>query len=269
MKNSFLLLALLFLISSFVMIADDSRYRVIRHNGFARGEKLTYLVNYGFVNAGEATVEMNQNLFTLNERPCYKVDIRGKTIGLITTMFDVDDTWTSYIDTAAIIPHQFARKIKENNYRKDEVTFFDHIKKKAIVKSVTGNDPEVKKDFDIPANVQDMVSGYYFIRTLNFDQYRVKDTITIDGFFEDKVYNMKVVYKGKEKLQTKFGRINTAVLSPIMPENALFDGRDAIRFYVSDDPNRVPVKIEARMFVGAIELNLIDHKGLPHKFNKK
>jgi hypothetical protein len=269
MKINIFLFTLLCLLSSFVLVSDEKNYRTVKHNGFVRGEKLTYLVHYGFINAGEATVEMNKDLFTLNERPCYKVDIKGKTIGLITTTFDVDDSWTSFIDTAAMIPHQFARKIKENNYRKDEVTLFDHAKKKAIVKSVTGNDPEVKKDFSIPANVQDMVSGYYFLRTLDFDKYRVKDTIVIDGFFEDKVYSLKVVYKGKEKLQTKFGRVNTAVLSPIMPENALFDGRDAIRFYVSDDYNRIPVKIEARMFVGAIELDLIDHKGLQHRFNKR
>ncbi|TAH18405.1 MAG: DUF3108 domain-containing protein [Cytophagales bacterium] len=269
MKNSILAFTLFFLMSSFIIISDDKNYRTVKHNGFTRGEKLTYLVHYGFINAGEATVEMNKELHTLNDRPCYRVEIKGKTIGLITTTFDVDDSWISYIDTLAVIPHQFARKIKENNYRKEEVTFFDHIRKKATVKSVTGTDPEVKKDFSVPANVQDMVSGYYFLRTLDFDKYKAKDTIVIDGFFEEKVYSLKVVYKGKEKLQTKFGRIQTAVLSPIMPENALFDGRDAIRFYVSDDPNRVPIKIEARMFVGAIELDLIDHKGLVSKFRKK
>jgi Protein of unknown function (DUF3108) len=197
------------------------------------------------------------------------VEIKGKTIGLITTTFDVEDSWTSFFDTAAIVTHQFARKIKENSYKKEEVTFFNHAKKTALVKGKTGTDPEVLKEYKIPANVQDMVSGYYFLRTIDFEKYKEKDTITVDGFFEDKVYSMKIVYKGKEKLQTKFGRVVTAVLSPIMPENALFDGRDAIRFYVSDDPNRIPVKIEARMFVGAIELDLIDHKGLPNKFKKR
>ena len=254
---------------SFLIISDDKNYRTVRHQGFTRGEKLTYLVHYGFINAGEATVEMNKELHTMNARSCYKVEIKGKTIGLITTTFDVDDTWTSFIDTVAIVPHLFVRKIKENSYTKQETTFFDHVKKKATVKSVTGTDPEVKKDFIVPSNVQDIVSGYYFLRTLEFDKYKPQDTILIDGFFEEKVYTLKVVYKGKEKLHTKFGRVQTAVLSPIMPENALFDGRDAIRFYVSDDPNRIPMKIEAKMFVGSIELDLIDHAGLKSKFKKK
>lgn len=269
MKKNLVLFALLLLFSSFVLVSDEVRYRTVKHNGFTRGEKLTYLVHYGFINAGEATVELHKDLFTVNERPCYRVEIKGKTIGLITTTFDVEDSWTSFFDTAAIVTHQFARKIKENNYKKEEVTFFDHAKKKAIVKAKTGTDTEVIKDYKIPADVQDMVSGYYFLRTLDFEKYKEKDTIVVDGFFEDKVYSLKVVYKGKEKLQTKFGRVQTAVLSPIMPENALFDGRDAIRFYVSDDPNRVPIKIEARMFVGSIELDLIDHKGLQSKFRKR
>jgi hypothetical protein len=263
---------ILLLVLGLAAISADSvrnNYRSQQNNRFALGEKLTYLVHYGPVNGGEAVVEMDPKYYVINNRVCYKVNITGKTIGFVKFTYDVNDTWQSYIDTAAIIPHRFYRNIKENDYRKVENVYFDQSNGKVSVKSVTGSNPEKSEYYKVPENVQDIVSGYYYLRTLNFDRIKVNDTLTIDGFFEDKVYKLQVVYQGKEKLPTKFGNIWASVVSPVMPENELFDGRDAIKFWISDDPNRVPIKIQAKMFVGALELDLIEHKGLRHKFKKK
>jgi hypothetical protein len=269
MKKVWVLLFSLVALSSFVVLNDGGGYRHLENNKFSQGEKLTYLVHYGFVNAGEAVVTLDKDLHTVNNRACYKVDIQGKTIGMFSWTYKVDDLWQSYIDTGAIIPHKFHRSIKENDYTKVETITFDHFKGTAQVKDKTGDGQETTRSLKIPKNVQDLVSGYYYMRTLNFDQIKVKDTLVINGFFEDKVYDLQVVYLGKERLQTKFGKINAAVMSPVMPENQLFDGRDAIKMWVSDDPNRVPLRIEVAMFVGAFELDLIEHKGLKHKFSKK
>lgn len=247
----------------------DDGFRSLRNNKFSTGEKLTYLVHYGFVNIGEATVTMDQKIHMVNNRPCYKVDIQGRTVGAFSLAMKVDDLWRSYIDTAAIIPHKFFRDIKENDYKKVETVFFDHLKGTAQVRQITGQEPEKIDNHKIPKNVQDIVSGYYYLRTLDFTNIKEKDTITIQGFFEDKVYDLQVVYLGKERLQTQFGKIRSAIISPVMPENQLFKGRDAIKMWISDDDNRVPLRVEVAMFVGAFELSLIEHKGLKHKFAKK
>ncbi|MCS7020044.1 MAG: DUF3108 domain-containing protein [Cytophagales bacterium] len=247
----------------------DEGYRTIPNNKFSTGERLTYLVHYGFVNVGEATVTLDQQIHTVNNRPCYKVDIHGKTIGAFSLAMKVDDLWRSYIDTAAIIPHKFFRDIKENSYKKVETVFFDHLKGSVQVRHTTGQDPEKVDTYKIPKNVQDIVSGYYYLRTLDFSNIKEKDTLTIQGFFEDKVYDLQVVYLGKDRVQTQFGKIRAAIISPVMPENQLFSGRDAIKMWISDDENRVPLRVEVAMFVGAFELDLIEHKGLKHKFNKK
>lgn len=263
------LLALSVLSPLLFAFTPDEGYRSLPNNKFSTGEKLTYLVHYGFVNVGEATVTLDQKIHTINNRPCYKVDIQGKTIGVFGMTMKVDDLWRSYIDTAAIVPHKFFRDIKENNYKKVETIFFDHLKGTAQVRQITGQDPEKIDNYKIPKNVQDIVSGYYYLRTLDFTNIKEKDTLTIQGFFEDKVYDLQVVYLGKERLQTQFGKIKAAIISPVMPENQLFDGRDAIKMWISDDENRVPLRVEVAMFVGAFELDLIEHKGLKHKFNKK
>jgi len=60
----------------------------------------------------------------------------------------------------------------------------------------------------------------------------------------------------KEKLKTKLGLIDALVLEPVMPENKLFDGGEAIKVWLSDDKNRIPLKIKAEMFIGAVEVDI-------------
>jgi hypothetical protein len=98
---------------------------------------------------------------------------------------------------------------------------------------------------------------------------KVGDTIKLKAFFEDKLYDFKIKYLGKVKLNTKFGSIQSIKLTPIMPDNDLFDGENSIRVYLSDDKNKVPLKIQADMFVGAVEVDLKSYSGLRHTINFK
>jgi hypothetical protein len=250
---------------------NHEEYRIIKNKNFRRGEKLTYLAHYSIFNAGVATVYMDPQVHSVNNRACYKVEIAGKSVGLFAAMMHVKDTWQSYIDTSAMIPHKFLRDIEEGGYRKKETVMFDHFKKTADVRYTVNKEAEKTAQYKIVTNAQDLVSGYYFLRTLNFANKKVNDTIGIDGFFENQNYNLKIKYLGKEKLSTKIGKINTDVIVPIMPGNELFDGKDAIKIWISDDVNRIPIKIKAKMFVGAVELDLTGSENLkaPLNFFKK
>jgi hypothetical protein len=263
-------LVALMLLCSFYPL-NNEEYRVVKNANFRRGEKLTYLAHYSFLNAGVSTVYLDPQVHMVNNRACYKVDITGKSVGLFAAMLRVNDTWQSYIDTSAMIPHKFYRNIEEGKYRKKETVIFDHFNRTANVRYKVNEDPEKTQQHKIAMNAQDMVSGYYFLRTLDFTKRKINDTIGIDGFFEDKNYNLKIKYLGKEKISTKVGKMNTEVIAPIMPGNDLFDGKDAIKIWISDDANRIPVKIKAKMFVGAVELDLTNYENLkaPLNFVKK
>jgi hypothetical protein len=52
-----------------------------------------------------------------------------------------------------------------------------------------------------------------------------------------------------------------------MPENGMFSGESSIRFWVSDDKNRVPIRIEADMFIGKVVVEITNHKNLRHPLN--
>ncbi len=238
-------------------VARDS-YRRVVNESFTAGEVLEYRVHYGFLNIGEGVIEVSPTLYKINDRICYKVNVFGKTSGTFELGYKVRDTWRSYIDTSAMIPQRFYSNIQENKYRKEVWVFFDHLKK--TVRSEEKN--QETKEFTIPPNVQDLVSGYYYLRTMDFSKFHEGDTIKVNAFFDDEFYNFKVRYRGRGEVKTKFGKIKAIRITPVMPENQLFKGENAIQVWISDDENKIPVKVEADFFLGILELELKRHKGL-------
>lgn len=236
----------------------------VKNISFGAGEVLDYKVNFGFFTVGKASTVVEKRIFTMNSRPCYKVDAYGETLGLVSWITKVNDQWGAYIDTSALITHVSYRKIKEGNYRKDEIITYDHDKLQAHVKvrdKKTGiyGEPKV---YTTPNNVRDMVGGFLFLRVIDFSKYKRGDTLAISGFFEDTPYNLKIIYDGKEKVDTRIGIIPCHRLIPVMPDNKIFDGENSITCWISDDLNRVPVKIQAKMFIGSTRVELVSFKGL-------
>lgn len=241
---------------------EESQHRVVKNTSFRQGEVIRYKAHYGFVNAAEGEMVISDKLYEVNGRKCYKIDVYGRSIGMFDLFLRIRDNWGTYLDSASIYSQKFYRKIEEGKYRKHEIVTFDQKDNIASVKTFDNGKQDWRpiEKFDVPENVQDIVSGYYYLRTLNFDTLNIGDVIKIDAFFDDEVYDFKIRYIGKELLKTNLGKINSVVLSPIMPENSLFDGKNSIKVWISDDRNKVPLKIKAAMFVGAVEIDIVEYQ---------
>lgn len=224
------------------------------------GEQIRYRVHYGFFNAGEAYMRLTDKYYLVNNKVCFRAEIIGNSTGAFDKMIRIRDVWGSYFDSVNFQPQKSFRSIQENKYRKREETYYDYNANRARV--IAENDtPEVVNV--VPA-IQDMVSGYYFLRLQNYNHLRKNDTLKLFGIFEDKTYNFNIIYLGKTRIKTKFGKSNTFVISPIMPENKLFKGAHPIRMWISDDQNRIPLKIEAELLLGSVELDITDYANLKY-----
>ncbi|QIP12295.1 DUF3108 domain-containing protein [Spirosoma aureum] len=232
-------------------------YRRVVNTSFGPGEHLEYRVHYGFLNAAEAIVDVSPTVYKVNERPCYRVNVDGRTVGAFDLVTRIRDTWRSYIDTSAILPQKFYSNLQENNYRKEENITFNH-----EANTVKAEERTERDVFKVPDNVHDFISGYYFLRTFDFSRINNGQVIELPAFYDDTVYNMKVRYRGKDVIKTKSGKINVLKLNPVLPQNKLFKDEESIRIFVSDDANKVPVKVEVDLWVGSMVMDLKRNVGL-------
>lgn len=233
---------------------------------FKSGEVLSYRLHYGFLNAGSATLKVDNTKHTIKEKSCFRVDVVGKSVGAFRAALKIDDFWRTYIDEQTLAPKKFFREIKEGNYYLKEDVFYYPTKVK-VLHTYKDKTTEVK-EYSTADGIHDIISAFYRIRNIDWNNKSKGDKITINAFLEDTKYDMEIEYKGKEKIRTKFGKVNAIKLAPIMPDNDLFKGEDAILFYISDDKNHIPLKVRAEMFVGAVELDIKAYSGLKHDLNK-
>lgn len=263
MKRFFVSFALLICISGFIL--DNEKSRVVEHC-YATGEEAEYRVHYGLINAGEAKIEVHPKLYLVNDRVCYKATVFGKSTGAFDFMLRIRNTWGSYIDTSNMLPQKGFRNIEEGKYRLKENTYFDYKQAEVNIDRET-RDSKNKQSCKIPLDVQDIVSGYFYLRSVDYTRCNVGDTIGVNAFFEDKLYDFRVKYMGKCVVDTKFGNVKALKIVPIMPENSFFKGKNAISMWLSDDKNKLPIKIEAELVVGSVDMDIKSYKGLKHPLN--
>ncbi len=230
-------------------------------NGFSLGEMMTFRAHYGFINAAEATMVLDNEIYFFNGHPVYRVDVYGNSTGFFDFITRIRDHWGSYIDTASMVPHYFFRNLQEGRYRKYESTSFDHEQDSATVLTFHKGTFEIKrnKSYAIPDNAQDLVSGYFHLRQIDFSIYKPGDTITVQAFLDDESYDFKIRMIGREKIRTRIGKRNALVFVPIMPDNKLFDGEESIKVWISDDELKLPLRVEAEMFIGSVAVDIKEY----------
>ena len=237
-------------------------YRNITNTAFVCGEKLTFRVAYhssltGSIPAGRATLEVKDENKIFNNRNTYHVVAEGKTSGIIEVFYKLVDRYESYFDQEAFIPWQYSRYTRENTYKKDDLVTFRHADKLAVT---------LNKILKVPANIQDPVSAFYFARTLDVSQLEIGGIIDIPFYLDDSVYRIPIIFKGRETVKTKLGKINCLVFMPGVVKGYAFSNPYPLTLWVSDDANRLPVLIESELSVGSARVELISYSGLANPF---
>lgn len=231
---------------------------------FKSGEKLRYKMSYsGFLKAGTAVLELNE--VELDGKKVFYSRGSGWTSGIIKWFFKIDDVYESYFDKDTIKPYYFKRKIDEGGYKKHRNTQFNYDSKEAYVQDFIN-----QKDTIIAfSNVQDMMSSFYYLRTQDVKGMKKGDEIAIDMFMDSQVYPFKLRYLGKDVLKTKFGKINTLVFRPLVQSGRIFKAEESVTIWITDDANKIPIKMQADLSVGSLRAELQHYQGLVTGFNKR
>ncbi len=249
----------------FIVLVTTAQNRMTAETSANRGEELRFKLNYGWFTIGRAFMTTASFYPKRESQDCYQIDIVGKTAGLIGVFSKVNDKWGAIIRRDDFVPYYSYRNLKEGNYRKNEKVYFEYDLNRIRVEDydVNGKKPRPTKYFNIKqGNVYDIIGGFMYIRNLDYRSFNKGDTLTMDAYYDQEFYDFEIVFQGVEMIRTKMGRINCYKLVPVMPDNKLFRGKNAVTFWISADVNRLPLKIEASMFFGTAYCELTSYKNV-------
>jgi len=236
-----------------------------KQSAFDVGEQFVFRIHYEIINAGYATLNIKEA--TINNKKVYHVIGKGVTTGVSSLFFKVNDTYESYIDKETGNPYQFVRKIYEGGYTKNQEGFFDQTENKILVKDYKHN---TEKNFAVAKNTQDILSSFYYLRNYpNIEKMKPGEFVAIDMFFDDKTTKFRLKFIGHENIRTKFGVVSTMIFRPLVETGRVFKEEESLTVWISDDDNRIPVRIKASLLVGSIKADLDSYKGLKYPFKIK
>jgi hypothetical protein len=215
--------------------------RSIQHTAFQAGEKLSYILHYGFVNAGEATIELEESDQTIQGRKVLRAGGRGPSIGAFSTFYKVDDYYESYFDAEGVFPWVFIRRVSEGGYEfSQDYIYMQHLRQVKTQKNETHT---------VPANVQDMISAFYYARTIDYSNAAKGDEFLIDCFLDDENWPLRMRFVGRETIKLRNGKFRCLKFQPVVQEGRIFKTNDDLNVWVTDDANHVPVLVQAKVLV--------------------
>jgi hypothetical protein len=236
-------------------VPATSEFCNVRNTAFRAGEEISFTVYYAvagiFVNAGTAI--FSNTLEKLNGKPVYHVTGTGVTHPSYDWIYKVRDKYETFIDTATLQPLKFIRNVQEGDYKKYENITFNKISNTAITN---------KGVYKVPVCVQDVLSSIYYARNIDFNKYKAGDRIPFTMFLDNEIYNMYIRYLGKEEIKTKYGKFRAIKFKPLLLKGTIFEGGEKMTVWVSDDANKIPVRIESPITVGSVKVDMMGYKNL-------
>ncbi|MCA1744967.1 MAG: DUF3108 domain-containing protein [Bacteroidales bacterium] len=249
-----------FMLFSGTLTAEKLPAIEYQHKSFGPGEELHYVMNYGFIRGGEGLLSVRDTV--VNGRAVYHMVGKAKTSGLADKIFRVRDVYESFYDPQTQLPIKSIRNISEGRYRWYNESLFEHGKDSTRVLSQRSGEKYV-----VP-NIYDIVSAFYVSREKHFnDNMKEGQIITLQTYFADEEFPLRIRYRGLETINTHFGQLECYKFSPVTEVGRSFKTEDDMHIWITRDDNRVPVRIRFNLKVGSFVCDLERFRGLKNPFS--
>ena len=245
-----------------LLIGLNAHAQVLREwsqQAFKMGESLDFKASYGIIDAAKINLSIAPKKVEVGKRNTFHIIGTGKSLGAFSWFFKVDDRYETYIDDKAIIPWIFIRRVHEGGYQLKRNIYFNHYQDKAVVKELKNDS---KTTYEIQKNSQDLLSAFYYARTLDLQAATVGQEFVISTFFDKENYPLKIKFVGREKVKTDLGEFTCLKFNPMLQEGRVFKEQEDMTIWISDDQNKVPIRLQTNLLIGSLKIDLHQYSGL-------
>lgn len=256
-----LLILLLLLVSSTLANAQAP----VNNTAFKNGEVLKYTLRFSVGPAwmDVGTAEWRVVAGTYNGQSGHKVTVRTMTNNRADRYFVLRDTMVTYV-TPKLVPLYFDKKGREGKRYKRDWVKYTYSGGQCHVNSWHRTDTNTPKtcNYNSTTCAYDMVSMMIRARSLDASKWSVghRETFVLaDGKHCTK---QAFVYRGKQtiKLDGSNSKYRCLVFSYMDTENG--KESELVKFYISDDANHLPVRLDMSFRFGSAKAFLTSAAGL-------
>jgi len=219
-------------------------------------ETLTYDVIYkwGFINkvAGYATMSLR------SDGEYYKASVFAENAPWADNIYMLRDTLYSTMTKDGYYPVAYTYIAHENGkYKKDILTFHRNgntftadatrYKRKAKGEATTSS----SNHLEAQGMTVDMLSSFFYLRTLDFQNMKKGQSVTVNIFSGSKKEKLKIAYLGMQKVSVGGRNVQAYHINFTFTRRGV-ESSSPISAWISSEGRRIPLKVEGKLPVGKV-----------------
>lgn len=220
-------------------------------------ETLKYRVmfKWGLLNkkAGSATLSLT------HDKNNYTSQLAAKSEPWADKIFCVRDTLNGRMSYDGFKPLFYEKIANEGNEHKHDIVKYDYSKspqinalcsRKVYKKGVLKIDED--KEMSAENRAVDMLTSFYFMRTLPYEDWTAGHIEDIDIFSGKRKELLSIVYAGKVKLEVNGVERNAYKITFKFTSGGGKKTSDDMEAWISADDDRIPLRLEGKLPVGKV-----------------
>jgi hypothetical protein len=214
---------------------------------FPDGQTLTFNVEWHLVTAGTATLKIE------SASPERKVTGIADSSGFANVLYSVHDRFEAHFDPSSFCSLNINKHTEEGPHRRETRIGFDYSRRKSVLSEKNLKTGENKQaENDIPPCVTDVLSGFYYIASLPLQNGNTFTFPVNDG---GKTADVTAKVETREQVKVPAGTFATVRISCEAISGPL-KGKGRVWVWFTDDANRTPVQMRARLTWGTLLFRL-------------
>jgi len=222
--------------------AQDKKLMVHEYSG----ETMHYKLKYGFFNIGVASI----SCFEDPEGCGYIIRAVMQSTGLLKVFKNMNYRFECCMDQNTGLPNSATIDLKDRNNNSYNEVLFDRNSRSdsTIIISQTTGEHVVQK------NIHDLLTGYYHFRKDLFGESVINgNTVVIQTFLADMLWDLKMTYTGGETIKTMYGQVTCLRFTSSTVDGKYFPSEDAMTVWFTKDDIPVPVKVRLNLKLGSVK----------------
>lgn len=235
-----------------------------KNTAFKAGEFLSYNLyyNWKFVWVKAGTASMSTVASSYNGQPAYRASLTTRGNGKVDNMFVLRDTLLCY-SSQELVPLYFRKGAREGKrYTVDEI-WYTYKGGKCHLRQMRQHSSG-RRDTRNHAStecVYDMMNIFLRARSFSIAGWKPGHTVNFPIADGNGTAPAQLKYRGKKTIKADNGvKYRCIELSYIEKEKGKW--KEIVRFYVTDDDNHVPVRLDMFLRFGSAKAFLTNMKGL-------
>lgn len=212
------------------------------------GESLRFSVQWGFIKAGTAWLEVPEKR-DWNGHASYLLVARAESNHFIDGFYKVRNRIESVWDSVSRSSWRYLEDRHEGGTTANDTIEFNREGREARYKD--------GRTFPIPPNVQDALSSFYFTRTQDLP---IGGSIVFDYHASRKSLPLEVKVLGRQRVKTPAGRFDCIVVEPVLNAGGIFKNKGRLVIWLTEDERRIPVLMKSKVLIGSIKVVLQEVK---------